>query len=142
MRLARALVTLLAVSLYCDAEAQSGSQTDVSAGSSIKIERIEPPLAQALRPGDKVKFEVEISYVVTAESATVGLIVQRGDSGENAVLSFTTDIALKGSGKLKMSTEAVIPETRVIHVFTPLSHQGASRTSVVDMRSYKVLSKE
>jgi hypothetical protein len=133
---------LLALCVHVGAEAQSGSHTDTPTGSSVKIERIEPSLAQLVRAGTKVRFEVEISYVVTADSATVGLIVQRGDSSENRVLSFTTDIAPKGSGKLTMSTEVVIPDTRVIHVFTPLSHQGDSRTSVVDMRSYKVVSKD
>ncbi len=142
MRLALTLIGLAVLLAQPPAQAQSAARTDESSGSSVRIERISPSLAQPIRAGQKVKFEVEIAYVVNADSATVGLIIQRGDSADNPVLSFTTDIALKGSGRLKMSAEALIPDTRVVHVFTPLSHQGDTRTSVVDMRSYKVAPRE
>ena len=142
MRLSTAVSVYFAVvatMIPAASDAQSAPRTEPASGSSVKIQSIRPPLGTLLHIGDKVKFEVEIAYSVKADSATIGLIVQRGESGSNAVLAFTTDLVSRGDGILKMATEATIPETRVIHIFTPLSHQGDAYTTVVDSRAYKVV---
>jgi hypothetical protein len=105
---------------------------------SIKILSISPTVETVLHSGTKVPFRVEVEYtLVTAHSGTITLVIQRGEQ-EHQPLASETHVIQEGSGKLVLTKEIEVPDTNAIQVFTPLSPQGATSTSVVDTRAYAV----
>jgi hypothetical protein len=129
------LFTLIALLLASPGWAQSSS-----AESTVKIAMITPDISKPLYVGDTVKLQVDVSYIMSGDSGTVSLVVQRGESGGRPLAS-ATEVVLKGKGTVRLEAEVRIPETRALQVFTPLSHQGQGATSIVDYRVYKVVAK-
>ena len=110
-----------------------------SSPDSVKIVSISPDPGTALRVGEKVGFKVEVEYNLgSAASGSITLVIQQGESGRMP-LANETEVAQKGKGKLVFRKEIEVPDTSAIQVFTPLSVQGGTSTSVVDMRIYKVV---
>jgi hypothetical protein len=106
---------------------------------SVKIVSISPPTDTPLRIGETLTLQVEVEYNLTsAESGTVTLVIQQGESGRPP-LANEIDVVLKGRGKVVLSKQLQVPETKALQVFTPLNVQGGSSTSVVDNRVYKVV---
>jgi len=112
------------------------AQSDTSSGSSVKIVSISPELSKPLYVGEKVRIMVEVEYVMSQESGTITLVIQRGESGPS--LGNSTDVVFKGKGTVKLELEIQIPDTKAIQIFTPLTFQGAADTSIVDYRAFKV----
>lgn len=106
------------------------------AGSFVKIVSVSPDISTALKVGDKVKVQVEVSYSLSSEGGTVSLVVQAAD---NASLGHNMEVIQKGSGKAILSAEFVVPDSNAVQIFTPLSAQGQTSTSTVDHRAYKVV---
>ena len=71
------------------------------------------------------------------DSGTITLVIQKGESGGSSLANMT-EVVLKGKGTLKLEADILIPDTRAIQIFTPLSHQGDAGTSIVDVRAFKV----
>jgi hypothetical protein len=131
-----AVAALLVVS-GCDRQApQLG--TRAPAGSSVKIVSITPSVGEVLKVGDKVALKVDVEYTMTAESGTLGLVVQAAD---NATITQNVEVVLKGSNKISLVADFNVPPTKAIQIFTPLSAQGQASTSTVDICSYKVVTK-
>ncbi|MDO8773581.1 MAG: hypothetical protein Q7K57_33705 [Burkholderiaceae bacterium] len=117
----------------------TGQHTDMPPfGSLAQITSISPDTTQVLRSGEQVKLKVNVSYVLTAESGTIKLVVLDADNSDVA-----QDFAVitKGSGKSTLEAKFTVPRTTVIRVFTPLVVQGQNSTSAADGRAFKVVPK-
>ncbi len=116
-----------------DLHAASGA----AAESSVKIVSISPDLSKPLHVGQKTTIKVDVEYVMTDDSGTITLVIQKGESG-GSPLANITEVVLKGKDKITLEAEIQIPDTKSILVFTPLSRQGDTGTRIVDQRAYKV----
>ena len=105
-------------------------------GSVAQITSISPDITQVLHPGQQVRLKVDISYVLTAESGTIRLLVLAADNSE---LAQDVKVITMGSGKSSLQAQFTVPGTTDIRVFTPLVVQGQSATSAADGRAYKVV---
>lgn len=116
-----------------------GSDKDVlSSGNKVKIVSISPEISKPLSAGQNYDIEVTVEYTIKAENGNITLVIQRGDS-ITSVLANTTEPITKGSGKITLKANIVVPSVNSITVFTPLSLQGETSTTVVDTRIYKVI---
>ena len=105
---------------------------------SVRIVSISPTPDMPLRVGETLTLQVEVEYNLTsAESGTVTLVIQQGESGRQS-LANEIEVIMKGRGKVVLSKQLQVPETKALQVFTPLNVQGGSSTRVVDNRVYKV----
>jgi hypothetical protein len=105
-------------------------------GSFVKIVSVSPDTRLALKVGDKVKLQVEVSYVLTTDAGQITLVVQ---AANNATLANRAAAVQKGEGKLSLSAEFVVPDSDAVQIYTPLSAQGQKATSTVAHRAYKVV---
>ena len=106
---------------------------------SVRIVSISPPPDTPLRVGETLTVQVEVEYNLTsAESGTVTLVIQQGESGRQS-LANEIEVIMKGRAKVVLSKQLQVPETKALQVFTPLNVQGGSSTRVVDNRVYKVV---
>lgn len=106
-------------------------------GSLAQITSISPDTTQALRPGEQVKLKVDVSYVLTAESGTIKLVVLAAD---NSDVAQDFKVITKGSGKSTLEAAFTVPGTTAIRVFAPISVPGQNSTSVTDGRAFTVVS--
>lgn len=107
----------------------------------VKITSITPPNDAPLKVGQKVKVEVEIEYnLESTEMGSIMLVIQQAESG-HFPLANESDIINKGKGKIVLSKEMLIPDTKGLRIFTPLSLEGTASTTLVDTKMYKVLPK-
>jgi hypothetical protein len=106
---------------------------------SVRIVSISPTTGTPLRVGETLTLQVEVEYnLASAESGTVTLVIQQGESG-HPPLANEIEVVLKGRAKVVLSKQLQVPETRALHIFTPLNVQGGTSTRVVDRRFYKVV---
>lgn len=105
-------------------------------GSFVKIVSVSPDPRTPLKVGDKVKVQVEVSYALTSDLGRITLVVQ---AANNATLANHLAVVSKGSGKLTLSAEFVVPDSDAVQIYTPLSAQGQKATSTVAYRSYKIV---
>ncbi|MEZ5615895.1 MAG: hypothetical protein R3E35_11855 [Rhodocyclaceae bacterium] len=112
--------------------------TPAPTGSSVQIASVSPSVGEPLHVGEKVKLKVDVNYTLTGESGTLALIVQAAD---NSAISQNFEVVTKGSGKATLEAEFIVPSTKAIQLFTPLSAQGQSSTSTVESRAFKVVAK-
>jgi len=126
--------------LCCLAACAPSSVADHGAPAcpSVKILSTIPEISTPLHVGEHVKLQVDISYTLTANSGTLGLVVEAAD---NSNVTGAMEGITKGSGTLALQAEFVVPSTKVIQVFTPLSAQGQTSTTTVDWRAFKVVRK-
>jgi hypothetical protein len=124
----------------CVGQQRAGAaRTNGASSDSVKILSISPATDTALSTGDKVPFRVEVEYTLqTAQSGTITLVIQEGEQGREP-LANETHVIQKGSGRLALVKEIQVPDTNAIKVFTPVSAQGATSTTVVDTRAYGVV---
>ena len=108
------------------------------AGSSVQIASVSPSVGEPLRVGEKVKLKVDVNYTLTTESGTLALVVQAAD---NSAISQNFEVVTKGKGNVTLEAEFIVPSTKAIQIFTPLSAQGQSSTSTVESRAFKVVAK-
>ena len=107
-----------------------------SEGDSVKILSQKPSLEESLIVGQKVKLIVEIEYELnTSSTGDVSLVVQ--DASNNSVAN-ELYVIRKGKNRETLEAEVTVPDTRALVLFTPLSPQGISRTTIVESISYKV----
>lgn len=131
------LCTLASLQFGCQ-RSDSNFGTSTPSGSSVQIVFVSPPVNTELVVGEKVKLKVDVKYALTGDSGTLGLVVQ---SSDNSSVAQNFEVVNKGSGQSSLEAEFVIPQTKVIQIFTPLSAQGQNSTSTVDSRAFKVVSK-
>jgi hypothetical protein len=104
-------------------------------GSLAQITAISPDTLKVFRTGERVKLKVDVSYVLTAESGSIKLVVLAAD---NSDLAQDVKVLTKGSGKSTLEAEFTVPLTTTIRVFTPLVVQGQSTSSAADGRAFMV----
>ena len=131
---------MLAISLCACGKNESSvsghSQTSDSKVDSVKILSETPSLEEALTVGQKIKLRVEVEYELnTGSSGNVTLVVQ---DASNKTVANELYAAQKGKHKETLEAEVTVPETRALVLFTPLTPQGNSSTTVVESVSYKV----
>jgi hypothetical protein len=129
------IVLLIAACAIGACGRNDSSRDSAPQGSAVSIAQITPSTSVALRVGDKVALRVEVDYALSVDSGTVTLVVQ---SSDNTPISSETEVVTKGSGKVVLNSTFVVPDTRAVQVFTPLSAQGQASTSTIDSRAYKV----
>ena len=105
-------------------------------GSLAQITSISPDTLEVLRSGEHIKLKVDVSYVLTAESGTIKLVVLAAD---NSDLAQDVKVVTKGRGKSTLEAEFTVPLTTTIQVFTPLVVQGQNSSSAADGRAFKVV---
>lgn len=127
---------LLVALAACDS--RFSIENSATSGGSVKILSISPEISTPLHVGERVKLKVDVAYTLNAPSGTLSLVVQASD---NSGVAQDMEVVTKGTGKAEFEAEFVVPNTKAIQVFTPLSEQGQSSTSTVDMWAFKVLAK-
>jgi hypothetical protein len=105
-------------------------------GSTVSITNIAPSTNEVLSVGQSVHLKVSVAYALTADSGTLGLVIQ---DANNAPIAQSLDVVLKGSASQVLEADFMVPDTRAIHVFVPLSAQGQAATSTVTSRAFKVV---
>ena len=118
----------------CDRKEAPRAQAAPS-GSTVSIVDIQPSTGIPLSKGQTFELKVKVSYTLTSESGTLGLVVQ---DASNTPLAQEINVVLRGSGTESFSLKFTVPETKAIQVFTALSSQGQSSTSTVSSRTFKV----
>uniref|UniRef100_UPI003D152E04 hypothetical protein n=1 Tax=Amphritea sp. TaxID=1872502 RepID=UPI003D152E04 len=73
--------------------------------------------------------------LASADTGSLTLVVQ---GASNETLGNEFYVVYKGAGTEILEAEIVVPESRAVQVFTPLSPQGTSSTTIVESRFYKV----
>ena len=111
------------------------ADTAAPAGSTISITSISPPTGQQLAVGSKVKMRVTVAYWLAADSGSVSLVVQSADTSSVAQ---DERVVKKGGGELVFENEFVVPDTKALRVFVPLSGGDQTATSTLDTRAYLV----
>jgi hypothetical protein len=110
-------------------------------GSSVKILEIEPIPAVVLKSDCEVHFKVKLEYSVVDDPATVNLIIQNAEysGGVDAVIGSMMQVLSKSKGTVTLEKTVTVPDTDALQIFTPLMIPGKTRTSIVDMKAYKVI---
>lgn len=114
---------------------EQGAALPAHFGSVAQITSITPDPGNALRVGDKVRLQVEVSHVITGDTGTVTLLVLAEDSSS---IAHDVRMVKKGSGKTMMQAEFTVPRTSVIRVYTPLTILGKDATAPADGRAFTV----
>jgi hypothetical protein len=137
----RIIVAAAAISAGFLVGCQHAEVNDFAAppGSSVRIVHISPPVSSIVRVGDRLSVVVEAEYSLTVDSGVVRLVIQGSDIFP---IAQDTQVVTRGAGKVTLKAEAVVPDTKAIQVFTPLSARGQGTTTTVDHRVYKVLPME
>lgn len=117
----------------CDADRSDNRAAP--AGSTVKILATSPDLSRTLTVGDAVILEVEAEYRLNADSGTLSLVVQESDTSTIAV---HTDVVTRGTGTVEFEAEFIVPETKAVLIFTPLTEQGQTSTTIVDTLAFEV----
>lgn len=138
MNLYRILLPFLLIATLSACDSRLSADNAAPGGSSVKIMSMSPDISSPLRVGENIKLRVDVAYSLNAPSGTLSLVVQASD---NSGVAQDMEVVTKGSGNTKFETEFVVPNTKAIQVFTPLSAQGQSSTSTVDMWAFKVVAK-
>ena len=81
-------------------------------------------------------LKVHVAYALTADSGTLGLVVQ---DANNTPIAQSFDVVLKGSASQVLEANFTVPNTKAVQVFVPLSAQGQAATSTVASRAFKVV---
>lgn len=121
-----------------DEEGQSTESPSMPSANkdSVKILSASPKLNETLKVGATVNIKYEVKYnLASADTGSLTLVVQ---GASNETLGNELYVIHKGSGTEVLEAEIVVPDTRAIQVFTPLSPQGTSSTTIVESRLYKV----
>jgi len=105
-------------------------------GSLAQITAITPDTTRVLRTGERVRLQVDVGHVLTAESGTLRLIVLAEDNSE--VAQDSRQIT-KGSGSSRLHAEFTVPSTTAIRVYTPLLIQEQGATFSADGRAFQVV---
>lgn len=132
------LLAVLFSALMFGSHARATDEHAAPAGSSVKILSTSPDTSSPLHAGDRVKLRVDVAYTLSEGSGTLSLVVQAAD---NSGVAQDNEVVTKGSGQTRFETEFIVPITKAILVFTPLSSRSQTSTSTVDMWAFKVLPK-
>jgi hypothetical protein len=110
-------------------------------GDYVKILEIQPNPSVPLEAGSNVHFEVKIEYYVKEDSATVDLVIQKGESsgGIGSHIGSVMEVLTHGKGVVTLDIDVKVPDTKAVQIFTPLTVSGQTGTSTVDSRFYKVI---
>ena len=117
----------------CDAD--HADDDAAPAGSSVKILSTSPDSSEALKRGDVVKLQAEVEYRLNADRGTLSLVIQESDT---TTISAQTEVLTRGIGTSVLEAEFVVPDTKAVMIFTPLTGQGQTKTSTVDTLAFKV----
>ena len=137
---------LLMSVLICFGSAAHADEAKVVAPmSSIKIVAVEPDAAHPIYPGDTVNVKVKVDYEIFEPAGMVSLIIQKEDIGKavpDALLGAAMKPVTQGKGTVELEKSIVVPQGKVIQIFTPLLIQGANQTNVVDRKLLDIKKRE
>jgi len=80
-------------------------------------------------------MRVTVAYWLAADSGSVSLVVQGADTSSVAQ---DERVIKRGGGELVFEKEFVVPDTKTLRVFVPLSGGDQTATSTLDTRAYSV----
>lgn len=136
MRIILATLIMSLLLLGCGESEPPPKGGSISNKDSVNILSAYPAVTETLKAGSSVKIRYEVHYnLASAESGSLTLVVQ---GASNETLGNEFYVVHKGSGTEILEAEIVVPESRAVQVFTPLSPQGSSSTTIVESRLYKV----
>lgn len=117
-------------------DGENASEAGLPMEDAVRIVRTDPPVTETLKAGSAIKVQFEVEYTLASEeSGSLAMVIQ---TASNHVTANEFYVVQKGHGKQIMEAVIVVPETRALQVFTPLSPQSQSMTSTVDSRVYRV----
>lgn len=138
--LKRAIIVFLAFgTVLSGCDTNSPDKDAAPKGTSVRIVSMSPNNSGALKVGETVQLKVEVEYTFSASNGNLALVVQ---SADNTLVAQDMEVVLKGSEKTVFEVTFVVPNTKTIAVFTPISAEGQTKTSTVDMKAYKVVGKQ
>jgi hypothetical protein len=131
---------IIPIILFGCSESKSPTQRQInkplSNKDSVKILSASPAITETLKTGASLKIIYEVQYnLASADTGSLALVIQ---GASNETLSNEFYVVQKGSGTEVLEAEIIVPQSRAVQVFTPLSPQGSSSTSIVESRLYKV----
>ena len=132
------LIFACIIIVACSDEKSNFKGQQTSKSHNVKILSISPPTSETLYVGKDYDIEVKVEYSFKASEGQVALVIQRGESGHSPV-AYSTQPILNKKGTLTLKSNITVPKTNAIQVFTPLSAQGDTSTSVVAIRNYRVI---
>jgi len=132
------LIIACIIVVACSDENSNFNGQETSKSHNVKILSISPPTSEFLYVGKDYDIEVKVEYSFKANEGQVGLVIQRGESGHSSV-AYSTQPILNKKGTLTLKANITVPKTNAIQIFTPLTAQGDTFTSVVSTRSYRVI---
>jgi len=117
------------------------AETATNQDSYVKILEIQPNPSVPLEVGSNVDFEVKVEYYVKEDSASIDLVIQKGEysGGIDPYIGGGMEVLTHGEGVVTLKAKVKVPDTKAIQIFTPLGLQGQAQTSIVDSRFYKVI---
>lgn len=118
------------------ADGENANEAGLPMEDAVRIVRTDPPLTETLKVGSAIKLQFEVEYTLASEeSGSLAMVIQ---TASNHVTANEFYVVEKGHGKQILEAVIVVPDTRALQVFTPLSPQGQSMTNTVDSRVYRV----
>jgi hypothetical protein len=78
-------------------------------------------------------MQLTVAYWLAADSGSVSLVVQSADTSS---IAQDERVIKKGGGELVFENEFVVPDTKALRVFVPLSGGDQTATSTLDTRAY------
>lgn len=103
----------------------------------VSIQSTQPSGDAPLVGGDLVTFTVTVRAQGLYKPSTVALVIQ----SEDQLLGAAEPIAIEEGQSQTLQAQVRVPEASSVQLITPLYVGGAERTSVVDVRRFKVIGK-
>jgi hypothetical protein len=107
------------------------------APASLYIRSVIPPIAEKLRPGQRVNFVVEVEYSLSGDEGNLALFIQRAEPGGGALATSSQPVSGK-SGVTRLFAEIEVPRTRNVQLIVALYEAPGRSSSVTDSRVYEV----
>ena len=103
----------------------------------VSIQSTQPSGDAPLVGGDLVTFTVTVRAQGLNKPSTVALVIQ----SEDQLLGATEPIAIEEGQSQTLQAQVRVPDASSVQLITPLYVGGAERTSVVDIRRFRVVGK-
>ena len=103
----------------------------------VSIQSTQPSGGAPLVGGDLVTFRVTVRAHGFHKPSTVALVIQ----AEDQLLGIAEPISIAEGQSQTLQAQVRVPESSSVQLITPLYVGGAERTSVVDVRRFKVVGK-
>jgi len=103
----------------------------------VRILSVEPPLDQALLPGQRVGIRVRVAYRQPGSGATLALSLQESMPGGRPLAAVVQAVEA-AEGQALLQLELRVPRVQELTVYVPLYLHPDESTRQVDVRRWRV----